>query len=162
MKKELIKKSTGGLLSPWPDFRELGEIRDALSGFLDEMLGGDGHGRSLDWRGGSTWLPSVDVEESDKEYAFSLELPGLQKGDIHVEVQEGVLTIRGERKAEKEEKGRNFLRQEQHYGAFRRCFTLPRDAVAESVKASYKEGVLKVCVPRSEKAKPKAVDVSVE
>lgn len=89
------------------------------------------------------------------------EIPGVNKEDVNVTLQDGMLTIQGERKQEKEEKGKKFHRIERCYGSFMRSFRMPDDADEKSVKAEFKEGVLNVTLSKSEKAKPKQINVSV-
>jgi HSP20 family protein len=107
------------------------------------------------------WAPSVDITEDDKEYLVKADLPEVKKEDVKVTVENGVLTITGERKFEKEEKGKKYHRIERSYGNFLRSFTLPDGADGSKVNAEFKDGVLKVHLPKSEKAKPKAVEVKV-
>jgi HSP20 family protein len=107
------------------------------------------------------WAPLVDIAEDDKEYLIKVELPEVQKDDVKVTVESGTLTISGERKAEKEEKGRKFHRVERFYGRFERSFTIPDDAEADNVKAEFKDGVLRVHLAKSEKARPKQIEVKV-
>ena len=100
------------------------------------------------------WVPTVDIEEGKQDYHITAELPGLKKEDVKITVQEGVLTLQGERKQEKEEQGKRFHRVERSYGAFVRSFALP-DAVDEAkVSAEFKDGVLNIRLPKSERAKP--------
>jgi HSP20 family protein len=107
------------------------------------------------------WAPLVDIAEDDKEYLIKVELPEVQKDDVKVTVENGTLTIAGERKAEKEEKGRKFHRVERYFGRFERNFTIPDDAAGENVKAEFKDGVLRVHLAKSEKARPKQIEVKV-
>jgi HSP20 family protein len=107
------------------------------------------------------WAPLVDIVEDDKEYLIKVELPEVNKDDVKVTVEGDTLTISGERKAEKEEKGRKFHRVERYYGRFERSFTIPDDADADNVKAEFKDGVLRVHLPKSEKARPKQIEVKV-
>ncbi|MGD0061104.1 MAG: Hsp20/alpha crystallin family protein [Verrucomicrobiia bacterium] len=107
------------------------------------------------------WAPLVDIIEDDKEYLIKVDLPEVKKDDVKVTVQEGVLVITGERKIEKEEKGKRYHRLERAYGSFARSFTLPADADASKVNAEFKDGVLKVHLAKSERAKPKQIDVKV-
>lgn len=106
------------------------------------------------------WGPAVDISETDDEYVFTAELPGMSKDDVTVEVENGVLTIRGEkhseRKSEKNEKRRYV---ERRYGSFSRSFTLPSDAKDDAVKASYEGGVLTIEVGRSEDKKPRVISI---
>lgn len=107
------------------------------------------------------WAPLVDIAESEKEYIIKAELPEVKKEEVKVTVQEGVLTITGERKFEKEEKGKKYHRVERAYGSFIRSFTLPEDADPGKVNAEFKDGILTVHLTKSEKAKPKSVEVKI-
>ena len=107
------------------------------------------------------WTPAVDVEETDKEYLIKADLPAIQREDVKVRVEEGVLTIEGERKQEKEEKGRKFHRVERSYGKFVRRLTLPTDVDQQKVAADFKEGVLRVHLPKAAGAVPRSVDIKV-
>jgi len=107
------------------------------------------------------WAPLVDIIEDDKEYLIKVDLPEVKKEDVKITVQEGVLVITGERKIEKEEKGKRYHRLERAYGSFARSFTLPDDSDGSKVNAEFKDGVLKVHLAKSEKAKPKQIEVKV-
>ena len=107
------------------------------------------------------WAPAVDIIEDEKEYLIKVELPEIQKDDVKVTVEGGVLTIRGERKTEKEQKGRKFHRIERYYGSFERSFSVPDDADDGKVNAEFKDGVLRVHLAKSEKARPKQIEVKV-
>src|SRR5205085_10902516 len=107
------------------------------------------------------WMPVADITEDEKEYLIRAELPDLKKEDVKVTVENGVLTISGERKFEKEEKKKKYHRVERAYGRFVRSFTLPDDADANGVKAEFKDGMLTVHLPKNEKAKPKQIEVKV-
>src|SRR5205814_5037245 len=107
------------------------------------------------------WTPLADITEDDREYVIKAELPELRKEDVKVTVENGVLTMSGERKFEKEEKKKKYHRVERGYGTFVRSFTLPDDADANRVKAEFKNGLLTVHLPKSEHAKPKQIEVNV-
>jgi HSP20 family protein len=107
------------------------------------------------------WTPTVDISETDGEYQIRAEIPDVKKEDVKVTVEDGVLTIQGERKQEKEEKGKRYHRIERSYGSFVRSFSLPDVIDEEKVKAEFKDGVLSLHLPKSEKAKPKAIEVKV-
>jgi HSP20 family protein len=107
------------------------------------------------------WVPSVDVSETDGEYQIKAEIPDVKKEDVKVILEDGVLTIQGERKQEKEDKGKKYHRVERTYGSFVRSFTLPDLVDEEKVKAEFKDGILKLQLPKSEKARPKAIEVKV-
>jgi HSP20 family protein len=107
------------------------------------------------------WAPSVDISETESEYQIKAEIPDVKKEDVKVTLEDGVLTIQGERKHEKEEKGKKYHRIERSYGSFVRTFSLPDVIDDDKVKAEFKDGVLNLHLPKSEKAKPKAIDVKV-
>jgi HSP20 family protein len=107
------------------------------------------------------WTPSVDISETEGEYQIKAEIPDVKKEDVKVTLEDGVLTIQGERKYEKEEKGKKYHRIERSYGSFVRTFSLPDVIDEEKVKAEFKDGVLNLHLPKSEKAKPKAIEVKV-
>ena len=107
------------------------------------------------------WAPSVDIVEDEKEWLVKADLPEVKKEDVKVTVENGVLTITGERKFEKEEKDKKYHRIERSYGNFLRSFTLPEGADGSKVAADFKDGVLKVHLPKNEKVKPKAIEVKV-
>jgi HSP20 family protein len=140
--------------------RELEDLQSRLTSLF-------GRGTSRRPNGGeealtvAEWAPLVDIIEDDKEYIIKAELPGVSKENVKVAVENGVLTISGERKLEKEEKNKKYHRVERAYGFFVRSFTLPDVADAEHVKAEFKDGELKVHLPKSEKAKPKQIEVNV-
>lgn len=107
------------------------------------------------------WAPLVDITEDDREYVITAELPEVKKEDVKVTMENGVLTITGERKFEKEEKNKKWHRVERAYGSFARSFALPDNGDAAKVNAEFKEGVLKVRVAKSESARPKQIEVKV-
>ena len=112
--------------------------------------------------GSSVWTPAVDVEERDDEYQVKVELPGVNKDDVKITMQDNVLTIRGEKKQEKESKNSNYHRVERSYGSFQRSFTLPTSVKHDKIEASYKEGILTIGLPKAEDAKPKHIEVKVK
>lgn len=105
------------------------------------------------------WAPAVDIIEDDKEYLIKVELPEIQRENVKVTVENGTLIISGERKTEQEQKGRKFHRIERYYGNFERSFALPDDADENSVNAEFKDGILRVHLAKSEKARPKQIEV---
>lgn len=107
------------------------------------------------------WAPTVDITEDDKEYLIKAELPEIKKEDVKVTVENGVLVLSGERKLEKEENNRKYHRIERSYGSFARSFGLPDDADDANVNAEFKEGILKVHIAKSEKSRPKQIEVKV-
>ena len=107
------------------------------------------------------WLPALDVQEDKDNYVVRTELPGLKREDIEVALHESALLISGERKAEPKPEGVEIHRQERYYGKFQRTLTLPEPVAADKIKAEYKDGVLTVTLPKTEAAKPKKIDVTV-
>lgn len=105
------------------------------------------------------WSPTADVSETEKEYVIRAALPGVKKEDIKVNLREGLITIEGERKQEKEEKNEKFHRVESFYGSFVRSFGLPDNAKSDAVRSEYKDGILAVHIPKVEKEKPKQIPI---
>ncbi len=147
-------------LTRWDPFKEMEEAQNRLARVfgLAPARTGNADKESMTV---SEWSPSVDIVEDDKEWLVKADLPEVKKEDVKVSVENGVLTITGERKFEKEEKDKKYHRIERSYGTFLRSFTLPDGADGTKVNAEFKDGVLKVHLPKSEKAKPKAVEVKV-
>ena len=108
------------------------------------------------------WAPSVDIEEAEDKYVIKADLPGVDKKDIDVKLENGVLSIRGEKQTEKETgKGSKRHRTERFHGTFARSFTLPEAVKSDKVDASYKDGVLLLEIPKAEEAKPKSINIKV-
>lgn len=149
-------------LARWePAFAGLDEMRKQFDRFFTTppwLLRPEGMEESLTV---ADWTPSVDITETDKEYLVKAEIPEVKKEDVKLTVEDGVLTLQGERKTEKEEKGKRFHRTERTYGSFLRSFSMPPDADETKVAAEFKDGMLYVHMPKSEKAKPKAIDVKI-
>ncbi len=108
------------------------------------------------------WAPRVDIVETGEAFAIKAEIPEVDKKDVTVTVDKGVLTIRGERKQEKEEKGKKFHRVERHYGTFTRSFTLPDNVDETKITALFKDGVLNLQIQKAETVKPKAIEIKIE
>lgn len=143
-------------LITWDSFGDLGSFQQELS-----SLFGRTSSCNID-KTTSQWTPLVDIAEDDKEYLITAELPEVKKENVKVTVENGVLSITGERSFEKKENNQRYHRIERSYGNFVRSFTLPEDSDAAQVSAEFKEGVLKVHLPKSEKTKPREVEVKVE
>jgi HSP20 family protein len=140
--------------------REMEDFQNRLSTLFGRPLRRpDGHGREEITL--ADWTPLADITEDEKEYLIKAELPEVKKEDVKVTVENGVVTITGERKFEKEEKKKKYHRVERGYGTFMRSFGLPDDADANKVKAEFKNGLLTVRLPKSEHAKPKQIEVNV-
>ncbi len=143
----------------WDPFRELEEMSERLNRVM-----GRPSTRQNDGKENLTvadWVPSVDISENGGEYFIKAELPEVNKDDVKITLDDGVLTIQGERRQEKEERGRKYHRIERSYGTFVRSFTLPDSVDEEKVSAEFKDGILNLRLPKTEKAKPKAIEVKV-
>ena len=139
-------------LSIWNPIHEMDEL---FHNRLASVLGGEGL-QSV------AWSPVVDIEETELNYLIRAELPGLSKEKVKVTVEDGVLTLSGERDLERKVEGKTFHHIERSHGTFTRSFTLPENAEAESVSANYKDGLLEIRVAKSEEALPKSIEVHVE
>ena len=146
-------------LTRWEPFREMEDLQNRLSTLFGRTPMRRGNGKENITL--PEWTPLADITEDDREYVVKAELPELKKEDVKVTVENGVLTISGERKFEKEEKKKKYHRVERGYGSFVRTFALPEDADANKVKAQFKQGILEVHLPKNEKAKPKQIEVNV-
>ena len=142
----------------WDPFRELEDMSERLNRVFSRPSLRNSGKENLTV---ADWMPTVDISETEGEYLIKAELPEVRKEDVKVTVENSVLTLQGERRQEKEEKGKRFHRVERSYGSFVRSFTLPESVDESSVKAEYKDGVLNLHLPKSEKVKPKAIDVKV-
>jgi HSP20 family protein len=146
-------------LTRWEPFREMEDLQNRLSTLFGRTPMRQGNGKESITL--PEWTPLADITEDDREYVIKAELPELRREDVKVTVENGVLTISGERKFEREEKKKKYHRVERGYGSFVRTFALPEDADAEKVKAQFKQGILEVHLPKNEKAKPKQIEVNV-
>ena len=139
--------------------RDLFSIHNEMSRFFDDRY------RPARYRaenGSLDWLPAVDILEADDHVEIRAEIPGLTEKDVHVSVTDDVLTLKGEKKHESEEKDRKYHRVERSYGRFQRSFTLPANLNPEDIKAKFTNGVLTVSIPKVEEVKPKEIQISVE
>ena len=145
-------------LTPWRPF-EFDRIRREMDRLWDSFLEGRPMRRAED---GREWLPSIDVSETKNELVIKAELPGLDPKDIDISMNNGYLTIKGEKKHEKEEKDENYHLIERSYGSFTRSVRLPREVQNDKITASFKNGVLRVTLPKSEEAKKKEIKIKGE
>lgn len=143
----------------WDPFREFEDMSNRLARFFNQSS----LRRTVDDDGAffADWAPAVDVQETEKEYIVKADLPDVRKEDVKVGIENGVLTLEGERKQEKEENNKKFHRVERVYGKFVRRLALPMEIDAQKVAAEFKDGVLNVKMPKTESAKPRAIDVKV-
>ena len=139
-------------LIKWDPFRDFNAFTDRFGNFPN---------RYFDAPVSTTaWNPSVDIFENDNEVVVKAELPGLEAKDIDVKLENNILTLKGERRFEKEAKEENYHRIEREYGSFGRVFSLPVTVNVEKVTAEYKDGVLKILLPKKEEVKPKPIKIA--
>lgn len=141
----------------WDPFREM----EALSNRINRLFGRSSGNGEQEQLAITDWSPSCDVVETDKEFKINAELPGVKKEDVRVTLEEGVLTIQGERREEKEEKGQRFHRRELSFGSFVRRFTMPPEADANKVDAAFKDGLLHVTIAKTAPKPSSAKQIAV-
>jgi HSP20 family protein len=145
-------------LARWEPARELTSLQTDMNrlfnSFLDTTTAGNGDTARR-------WIPAMDVVETDEHFVLKADLPGLAEDDVHVEVEDNVLTVSGERKAEHEDKRDGYVRVERSYGSFRRSLSLPEGVDPEAVSATFDKGVLEVRIPKPEQRKPRRVAIQV-
>jgi HSP20 family protein len=132
----------------------ISDLSREMNRLFDSFLRGDVTEEGL---ANSYWTPAVDILEKDDAYTLEAELPGLKKDDVKISVQDNILTLRGERKDERKESKKGYLRMETNYGSFTRSFTLPTTINASKIEAEFKDGI-----PKAEEAKPKMIEVKVK
>lgn len=142
----------------WEPFDGLNRLHGRISDLFDENFG---RARALPSVTAGAWLPPVDILESKDAYLIRAELPGMKKEDFHLEVNDGTLTLTGERKAEAVSESMQYQRSERVTGKFARSFHLPRTVQQDGIKATYQDGILEIHVPKAEEAKPKQIAISV-
>ena len=145
-------------LSPWRPFGELSPFRKEMDRLWNRFLGETPFARTFN----EMWSPSVDISETKDDFVVKAELPGLEAKDVNVSISGNVLTIKGEKKAEEEEKDEHYHRVERYSGSFQRVFQLPIGVKADKVEANFDKGVLKVTLPKVEEAKKKEIEVKVK
>ncbi|MBW2590258.1 MAG: Hsp20/alpha crystallin family protein [Deltaproteobacteria bacterium] len=144
----------------WDPFRNVAALQDRINRIFDESFS-----RTDDLDDDismSAWKPLVDIYETDEAIILKAELPGIKKDDVSVEVKDNVLTLKGVRTEEKEIKEKNYYRKERAFGTFSRAFNLQHRIQPDKIKARFKDGVLKIEIPKPEEEKPKQITVKVE
>jgi len=144
------------VLVKWDPWREMEDMVDRYT----RAVGAPRAGTQEVLRTGD-WSPRVDIAETQTDFVIKVEIPEVKKDDVKVTVDNGVLTIQGERKQEKEEEGKTFHRVERHYGTFARSFTLPENVDETKIGAAFKDGMLTLQIPKAAKAKPKGIEIKV-
>ena len=144
-------------MSRWDPLRDLSIMQDRMNRMFEDA------GRG--WRGDepsstTTWSPAVDIYETESEITVHAELPGVDRKDIGLNLEKNVLTLKGERRFEKETKQENYRRIERAYGGFSRSFSIPAIVDEEKIRAEYKDGILKISLPKKEQVKPKQIQIA--
>jgi HSP20 family protein len=139
-------------------FRDLLSLQERMNRLFNESYRSQQSSED-DWALGGTWAPAVDIYEQDNNIVIKAELPGVDPKDVDIRLDNNVLTIQGERKFDNEVKKESYHRVERSYGAFTRSFTLPNTVDPNSIKAEFKEGVLRITLPKREEAKPKQIQI---
>jgi HSP20 family protein len=134
----------------WDPFRDFNILQDRVN----RMFGNDEAAAT------TTWSPAVDIFETEGEIVVKAELPGMNREDIALNLEKNLLTLKGERRFEKETKDENYHRIERSYGGFSRAFSIPATVDEEKIRADYKDGVLKIVLPKKEQAKPKQIRIA--
>ena len=134
----------------WDPFRDFNLLQDRVN----RLFGND------EATATTTWSPSVDIFETEGEIVVKAELPGMNREDITLNLEKNLLTLKGERRFEKETKDENYHRIERSYGGFSRAFSIPATVDEEKIRADYKDGVLKIVLPKKEQAKPKQIRIA--
>ncbi|HMU56309.1 MAG TPA: Hsp20/alpha crystallin family protein [Nitrospira sp.] len=147
-------------ITRWNPLRDWEEMEKRLSNVIERAIGVP-NGEKKEAISVAEWSPVVDITEDEKEYVIKAEIPEMKKEEIKINVHDDVLSVSGERKYEQEEKGKKYHRVERSYGSFMRSFTLPEDADGSKIAAEYKDGVLKLHLPKTDKAKSKAVEIKI-
>jgi HSP20 family protein len=140
----------------WSPYRDLSSLADQFNRALGTVPGRE---RDEELSLGA-WIPPVDIAEDKDRITLTAELPGFREDQVRIQMEGGVLTIRGERKFEEEKNGRNFHRVERSYGQFVRSFTLPNNVDRDQIRASFDNGLLKIELPKSEEARPREIKIS--
>ena len=145
-------------VSRWDPFQDLLAIQDEMNQLFGRAVG-QGSGRGQSQSGERMWAPALDISERKDAYVVTVEVPGIKADDLDITLEDGLLTIKGERRFTQESSEQQFHRVERRYGSFRRSITLPSQVQAEQIEASFEDGVLEVTVPKAEEAKPKKITV---
>ena len=143
----------------WDPFRDLVTLQDRMNRLFDESVRGVRGGDEA--MSTTAWSPAVDIYENESEVVMKVEVPEVNQKDIDIRIENNTLTLTGERRMDKDLKRENFHRIERVYGSFSRSFTLPVTIDQEKIKAEYKDGILRLALPKREETKPKQIKVAV-
>ncbi|HEX3033508.1 MAG TPA: Hsp20/alpha crystallin family protein [Thermodesulfobacteriota bacterium] len=148
-------------ITRWDPWREFSTLQERINRMFDDTMRGSSPGEREEMERG-TWAPAVDIHETEDSYGVKVDLPGVKREDIHIDLKDSTLTLKGEKKFEEKVSRDNYLRVERAYGTFVRSFTLPHNIDVEKINAKYKDGVLELTLPKKEEAKPKQIKVGIE
>jgi len=140
----------------WDPFRDMTTLRERMNRLFEDMAASRGEEKDLTT---SSWAPAVDIYETENEVVLTAEIPGIEEKDIEIKVEDNTLSLRGERKFEKETKEENYHRIERAYGSFFRSFTLPAFVDQDRIEAEHENGVLKIRMPKRAELKPRKVKI---
>ena len=141
----------------WSPFRELSGLRRDMDDLWDRFFGEERHPAKR-W---GELVPSIDLKEAENEFIVTAEVPGMDAKDLQISLENDILTIKGEKKAEKEEKGEKFLHVERSYGSFQRAISIPSKVTEDKISADYKGGILRVTLPKSPETKKKSIKINI-
>jgi HSP20 family protein len=142
----------------WDPFADMAQLREQVNKLFEQSIAQNGR-EPVSMR---TWVPAVDIADTAETIVVHADLAGIKPEDITIEVEGGMLTLRGERKLEKETKDKQFVRVERSYGSFQRTFNLAVPIKQSDIKAAYKNGVLEITLPKAEEAKPKQITIEIQ
>ena len=145
-------------LMRWSPVRSMIDLQNEVNQLFNDFYSSPGTARS----GATVWHPLVDISETENEIIVVAEVPGMNKEDLKISIQENILTLQGEKKQEQKKKDEQYHRIEREYGQFERSFSLPTTVNTNKIKATCKEGVLTIILPKTEEAKPKELAIQVE
>jgi len=140
----------------WDPFRDIVTLREKMNRLFEDAVTARGEEKDMI---SSTWAPSVDIYETENALVLTAEVPGVDEDNIEIKIEDNTLSLKGERKFEKETKEENYHRIERSYGSFFRSFTIPRQVDQEKIKAEHDYGVLRITMPKKPESKPKKVKI---
>lgn len=140
----------------WDPFRDMMTLREKMNRMFEDVFAGRSEDKELS---ASTWAPAVDIFETESELMMTVEVPGIDEKDIEIKIEDNTLTLKGERKFEKETKKENYHRIERSYGSFYRAFTLPNSIDPDKIQAEHENGVLKITMAKRQELKPRKVKI---
>ncbi len=143
----------------WEPLRELAALQNEMGRFVNQMWGSATTGAG---NGGTAWLPALDAWETEDEIVLAVDLPGIPEDKVSIEVDEGVLTVSGERERTVEQTGERFSRFERRYGTFSRSVTLPQGVSVDDIKADFTDGVLEIHLPQPQERKPRRIQIGAK